>query len=316
MSYHCKNCFAKYCEEDYESNHVNTLKQSNVFQCQKCFMIGGVIYDFDMECPICCVNKTNRYFSVCGHSICSDCSSNLKKHQCYLCNQESVCATIAGTSNHEYYFDTCDPTIKKCFKKLYYQFNDIAELHLRIHDRLYELCVEYYKFLQLLRLTDNNNAEIKLSPPKIIDQLWHTHLLDNENYNTVCQSICGYILFHYPENSFKNQSDDHNNRYKNTLIAYKTHFGSDIATWIWDNPGSGDIIQLFIKTTASTLTISVPDNSEILTVKKAVEEKSGVPSDQQKLIFAGKQLSNDHDLIYYRIGSCSTIHLVLQMRGC
>lgn len=315
--YHCQNCLSEYNTEEYESNRVNTLRQSNVFQCTKCFSIGRVIHNLNSECPICCSGKTDCYFKKCGHSVCFDCESQFKEDKCCFCNQESVCVLVTYTESGTYYFDECKPIIKNCFKKLYYQFVDIADLHLRIYDRLYELCAEYYKFLQLLHYHDNNNAKIKLSPSKLIDQLWHTHLLDNENYNLVCQSICGYVLFHYPENSFKNNQSNYEERREKAIELYKEFFEVDPPAWIWSIKGKGSLIQLFIRTLhGTTLTINIPDNSEILTIKRVIEEKTGLPVCQQRLIFAGQQLSDDHDLNYYRIGRECTLHLVLALSGC
>jgi len=75
-------------------------------------------------------------------------------------------------------------------------------------------------------------------------------------------------------------------------------------------------MQLFVKTLdGKTLTVDAEEEDTIEDIKNRIMEKEGVPTDQQRLIFGGKQLEGQKTLADYDVQEDSTFHMVLRLRG-
>lgn len=198
---------------------------------------------------------------------------------------------------------------------------------------------EYQVFMSIKVKEWDLNAEL-LSPAPRIDLVWHAHVLDTRRYATYCARILKLpgagLIHHDPDGGA--DADARAERYAETLKLLpkasrkrgywwpakleeeeeeEAEFEPPLFMRDIRQAEQARVMSIFVKTlTGKTITCNISPSDSIQYLKERIQGQEGIPSDLQRLIFAGRQLEDKRMLSDYNIQRDATIYLINRMRGC
>ena len=157
------------------------------------------------------------------------------------------------------------------------------------------ITIQDKKYENYFILFEDKTMELTLDPLDTIGNLYKII----EKKTGINTSNFDYILY----------GESYIYEYNSMIINYNLSKNNNILNFI----RIGNFI--LIKTlTGKTIFMEIHPNSTIEEVKERIRDSVRIPTDQQRLIFAGKQLEDNRTLADYNIPKGSTLHVVLRLR--
>lgn len=292
-SIECPECKHEF---SYIFSHISYVTEidsnfKNIHQCQKCNMIHFINLDyFNKQCYIINIPENLKFeFSILYKSA----YANIETYICYNFDKESY--------NYNY-------ILQKSLKHKY------TLMHLE----------EYYKLLKFVGNIDIHSNILQSLYNTAIDDLWQQHIMDTDNYKSVCMKICGHIIDYesYVETLMENRINDH----KKIINIYENEYGimpKNLNRFWRINRVVLDKFEGLSKDTIIMRTLNgqtkkciYHPNIIVSEFKEYIEKRMKIPKEKQQLIYKGKVLNDNYTFLKCNVEPNSTIHIVLNLSGC
>eukprot|EP00918_Siedleckia_nematoides_P035858 GHVU01077910.1.p1 GENE.GHVU01077910.1~~GHVU01077910.1.p1 ORF type:complete len:245 (-),score=27.04 GHVU01077910.1:280-1014(-) len=206
------------------------------------------------------------------------------------------------------------------------------------------------EMLRCLVIKGKHPDPFSLSLPSTLDQAWQYAILNTEDYRRFCEAACGKLIEHRTWTAkSEHEQDSVGTHNSNRLLdvrklkmweIYVVCWGQPKGRWwgcscgrgrtrkrkLQDSTGSssgrlggslfGKEIDIKVKTLANKVySIAVRTTDTVETVKERIQCVSGICPCQQRLVFAGRRVSDQDTVTALGIGKGSELYLVLRTPG-
>ena len=193
-----------------------------------------------------------------------------------------------------------------------------------------KVLVAYKQFL-VIKVEGDDFDAMKFSPPPLVDEMWHLHVLDTRHYTDACLGTFGRIMHHDPDGGADPAA--RNARIGATHVALTRLFGTayDTGIWRWNAPptkASGRVSPSTADDGVESLTIvlrsltgdvtsfKVKTTTTFDKVFNAYAKRRGAESDSFRFIFGDQSILEDQTPWDLDMSDGATIYAIQQLRGC
>lgn len=339
----CKTCWEDL--KKYGSNESNNLNSicPECYSCIKPVISFSLISKDDYDCPICiCDMKYCAIVLNCGHAFCTKCYTHILKKEtnnlqikcvydvissltklpiikkCALCNQRPKYHYSRNYIDMDVLSYSHPQTIKIWVWNMYDIYIDLLKQQFISPTHIRLAIKEYKKFMILKYLTKDYDSVV-LSPPPMIDIVWHAHILNTKNYYNFSRCFDNFV-HHTPLNAF---DDDKIIRRNNTLSEYIKHFGFTATIGYWSIKGNSRV-----NADEVTFNIEIKHNNTILQMNGCynnmyiweillfLREELNVNPENLNIISGNSILNTFKRFKDYNIIQSSKVETLLKLRGC